>query len=308
MSLFLFDMLKHSLELLFKTRLSSRNCTLTHKRSYTIALTRDVSPSLEQALSSIEPADPICLNVAKAQHEEYIDTLRNKIGLTTVTLPSSASYPDCVFIEDTAVVISHLNKAVITRIGAESRQGEVDATKEILERLGLDVFDMREVEGATCDGGDVLYPTCHHTRGKHMFVGMSNRSNLKGSEYLQKIFPEVEVIPVPAVKNSGLLHLKSIVTHLNQKTLLLPCGNLGDELYAAMGAGRRGYDAVRVPDISSCNVVSVNGFVLVPSTSCKESRTIIEKACEDRNIKVLNVNSNEFSKVDGALTCKSILL
>ena len=214
------DMLKHSLHLLLKTRLTSRSFSFSHNRSYTIALTRDVSPSLSQALSSTEPAEPICLSSAKAQHEEYIDTLRNKIGLTTVTLPSSKSYPDCVFIEDTAVVIGHLNKAVITRIGAESRQGEVDATKEILERLGLDVFDMREVEGATCDGGDVLYPICPHARGKHLFVGMSNRSNLKGSDYLQKIFPEIEVVPVAAVKNSGLLHLKSIVTHLDHKTLL----------------------------------------------------------------------------------------
>jgi dimethylargininase len=260
------------------------------------------------ALSFVEPAEPISFNRARAQHEEYINALRSKIGLTTVILPSSICHPDCVFIEDTAVVIGHLNKAVITRIGAESRQGEVDATKDILERLGLEVFDMRDVKGATCDGGDVLYPANHKTGGKHLFVGMSDRSNRKGSDFLQKVFPEVEVVPVPNIDNSGLLHLKSIVTHIDERTLLLPSGKLGDELYSAMGAAKRGYHSVRVPDLSSCNVVSVNGYVLVPLTSCEESRMIIEKACEERNIKVLTLNSSEFAKVDGALTCKSILL
>lgn len=39
---------------------------------------------------------------------------------------------------------------------------------------------------------------------------------------------EVVPVPIPDISETGALHLKSIVTHVDEKTLLVPTGDLGD--------------------------------------------------------------------------------
>jgi dimethylargininase len=287
-----------------------------HRRAHTTALTRKVPVSMNGALSMTTPASPVNIQKATSQHESYVDILREKVGIKTVEIEADNSHPDCVFIEDTAVVIS--NVAVITQIGAKSRRGEVDGVKDALLKLGIEVHDMRENgDGATLDGGDVLYPVDfnsdsseehdHQRGGHHLFVGISSRTNLQGIDYLVDKFPEVEVVPVD-IEKMGSLHLKSIVTHLDYNTMLIPEGSLGNKISRAMGIEERGYNTIRLKDIAACNVVCVNGHVLAQPTKCKETRQILEREVESRNMNLIWVDASEFAKVDGALTCKSILL
>jgi len=243
---------------------SVRSIPLNQKRTrYTVALARQVSKTLDQALtssdttkpttlyeSSISPqpsvalSSPICLSNAQKQHDTYISTLRSI--LPTFTLPQDPSLPDCVFIEDTAVVIGR--HAVINRMASPSRKGEVDAVQNALLQFGLTVDDMRATKdddnavkgGATCDGGDVLYVS-----GKgDLFVGLSSRTNEAGVRFLHDSFSHrgVRVISVPLLElmeESSFLHLKSIVTHVDDRTLLLPRGSLGDELFRLMDGEQR---------------------------------------------------------------------
>lgn len=172
---------------------------------------------------------------------------------------------------------------------------------------------MAEAGDATCDGGDVLY---NSGRGD-LFVGLSSRTNGAGVAFLRGAFTPsmgVRVIPVPLLdilqgEGPSFLHLKSIVTHIDDRTLLLPRGGLGDEIFRLMDAERRGYTSVRVPDVASCNVVSVNGVVLAAPTECPETKLILEREIvEKRGMGIIYEDSSEFAKCDGALTCKSILL
>ena len=156
------------------------------------------------------------------------------------------------------------------------------------------------LQGATCDGGDCCFP------GNELFVGMSGRTNKEGIEFLEGAFDGIEVVPVP-VPSSGL-HLKSIMSHIDERTLLIPDGQLGEQVFKAMNGEERGYTKILLPDISACNVVSVNGHVLVPPTTCEKSRRILEEEIQMRGMKIAYVDASEFSKRDGALTCKSILL
>ena len=92
-------------------------------------------------------------------------------------LPADESLPDCVFIEDTAIVIG--NTALITCPGHESRRAE---TKEVLKHF-KSVSDMKvvEMEAPThIDGGDVLFT------GREIFVGLSTRSNSEGVQVIKK--------------------------------------------------------------------------------------------------------------------------
>ena len=62
------------------------------------------------------------LEEAKRQHEAYVRLLR-ELGLDVIELPPDESLPECVFVEDTAVVCNGI--ALITRPGAPTRIKEV---------------------------------------------------------------------------------------------------------------------------------------------------------------------------------------
>lgn len=89
---------------------------------YTHAIVRGIPASLaKEALRSIEAE--VDLVKAQREHEEYVEVLKTKLGLEVVELPADESLPDCVFVEDVAVVCG--DTALIPRLGAESRRREV---------------------------------------------------------------------------------------------------------------------------------------------------------------------------------------
>lgn len=60
---------------------------------------------------------------AEREHQLYVGVLRGKLGLQVLELPADESLPDCVFVEDVAVVCEET--ALLTRPGAPSRRKEV---------------------------------------------------------------------------------------------------------------------------------------------------------------------------------------
>lgn len=105
---------------------------------YTHAVVRGVPVSLASgALRSVQAeVDP-----AKAQreHEAYVEVLKTKLGLEVVELPADESLPDCVFVEDAAVVCG--DTALITKPGAESRRREVGKCRNMFDTF--DKFDVK---------------------------------------------------------------------------------------------------------------------------------------------------------------------
>lgn len=269
----------------------------TQAPKYSLAISRQVPNSLANALTKYASAEngPIDMDMAKIQHENYLRALRRLVP--TLCLPALDKHPDCHFVEDTVVAIQ--NKAVITKPGHPSRQGEVETIREVLLQLGYDVKDMRDHETALCDGGDVMYTS------RHLFVGLTNRTNQAAVDFLSDSFG-IEAIAVPFSDNA--LHLKSIVSHMDPTTLLAPIGTVGDELLKTMKAEELGYNVVRLPSMLACNVVSVNSGILAQDEGCAESRELLTKAASDRNLKIEFVDASEFAKIDGALTCCSVLL
>jgi len=283
---------------------------MTTPASTTMAIARQIPNSFLDALSDHGGNDNVSLSKARIQHDRYLQELRRHVP--TLCLPALESHPDCVFVEDTVVAVG--NTAVITHLGHESRRGEVDSVKEALRQLGVHVLDMREEDAnindrsiSLCDGGDVLYT------GRHLFVGLSERTNENGFRFLQKVFGErlheENIIAVPPViQGKDVLHLKSAVTHLDEHTILAPEGPLGDNLLQTMKSSERGYTAIRIPDILSCNAVVVNGHVLAQDAPCHVCRERIQNACSERGLGLTFVDTSELAKKDAALTCCSVLL
>lgn len=286
--------------------------TATLKRQlYRLAIARELPNNFQDAVAEHHaPADPtgrtstetpLCLGRARQQHANYVAALRHI--LPVLELPPLENQPDCCFVEDAVVAIDE--RAVVNRMGHLSRRGEVDSIKAILEQLGMDIVDMREKSNkATCDGGDVLFT------GRHLFVGLSNRTNREGAQVLSNSFSHIEAIVVPRTMMQGgqVLHLKSAVTHMDECTLVAPTGSAGDQVIEAMRAEQLGYQTIRLPDVLACNLVSCNGKLLVQDTKCYESRQSLKNAAKQRHMEMIYVDTSELAKKDAALTCCSVLL
>ena len=86
-----------------------------------VALIRHVSPALTLCELSFIEREPIDFAMAEQQHREYAWCL-GALGLNVLTLPADVALPDCVFVEDPAIVLDEV--AVICRPGVESRRPE----------------------------------------------------------------------------------------------------------------------------------------------------------------------------------------
>src|SRR5688572_17561692 len=102
----------------------TRNMSLT-------AITREVSPSINECELSFHERQRIDVAKAIAQHEAYRECLK-ELGAQIVSLVAEPELPDAVFVEDTAVVLDEI--AVIANMGAASRKSEAASVAEALAR------------------------------------------------------------------------------------------------------------------------------------------------------------------------------
>ena len=154
------------------------------------AIVREIPDTLaDQALRMNEPSSPVDLERARLQHSHYVSRIRQLVPEVLV-LPADNSQPDCVFVDDPAVVCNDV--ALICRMGHESRRGEAAVLKKALETFGLRTVEM--TQPARMDGGDVLFT------GREYFVGLSSRTNEvstvdvmvndgRGLDYSEILFP-----------------------------------------------------------------------------------------------------------------------
>lgn len=266
---------------------------MSYLRRY--AFVRPLPQSFSAALQ-ITPT-PIDVDRAHAQHERYTDVLRGLVG-HLIVVPVDERYPDCCFIEDTAIIVNSV--AVITRIGAESRRGESSAVHSALHKLQQiepTLRLQRLSEPATLDGGDVLQ------MGGKIFVGLSKRTNQEAVAQLEALFPS-RVVALPVAAG---LHLKSVLSALDDETLLVADAPAAREMARPILSALPGAAAIYLPDAVAANVVRVDSTVLIQD-GFPESEPILLRAAADRNLKVEKLDMSELIKADGALTCCSLLM
>ncbi|XP_071090213.1 N(G),N(G)-dimethylarginine dimethylaminohydrolase 1-like [Haliotis cracherodii] len=262
----------------------------------TTAIVRSVPNVFVEALR-LDGSQAVVLEKAKKQLTHYIETLE-RCGVRVVTLPSDERFPDCPFVEDVAVVIGA--RALVTRPGHPSRREEVGVMREALKLLqkAPQIYEMEDPE-ACVDGGDVLFT------GREIFVGQSKRTNEKGVQCLAKTFPEFSVTSFP-VRDS--LHLKSLATMCGEDMIAVGGDQEAMETLNRMKSQAKfKYEYVQLDNNAAANVLLVNGNVFVkPGDEIGHNNyDILKKRVKGR---VIDVPFSEFYKVDGCLTCCSVLI
>jgi dimethylargininase len=245
-----------------------------------IAITRGVSPAINQCeLTNLERV-PIDLETARRQHGEY-ESLLESLGVEVHSLPAEADLPDSVFVEDAAVVLDEC--AVLTRPGAGSRRPEVESIAQALAPYRK-LFSIQAP--GTLDGGDVLVV------GKNVYVGLSTRSNRSAIDQMQA-FLAPDGYRVHGVRVTGCLHLKSAVTQVAEHILLVNPAWVGLDHFIGMQ-----FIEVDPSEPYAANALRI-GEVVIYQPAYPRTRQRLEQA----GMRVVLVDETELGKAEGALTC-----
>ena len=249
-----------------------------------IAITRQVSPAINQCELTHIAREPIDYERARAQHKQYEDALRS-LGMDVISLDAEPDLPDSVFVEDVALVLDEC--AIMLNPGASSRRPEVASVEKALSPY-REIFRIQPP--GTVDGGDIL------TVGQTVYVGISSRSTEDAIEQM-KVILEPRSYQVRAVRVTGCLHLKSAVTQVSEDTLLVNPEWVSKDDFPGMQ-----FIEIDPSEPYAANAVLVDGTIIYPSSFPKTQAKL-----EAAGIRMIIVDADELAKAEGAVTCCSLI-
>ena len=250
--------------------------------SPSLAITREPGARYVKCISCYPQKDTIDLSKAREDHRRYRETLE-ELGLEVVLLDRDDNHPDSCFVEDTVIV--HREKALICRMMPESRRGEETSVERVLqERLMI-----KRVEApGTIEGGDVMHLP------ERLVSGLSQRTNESG---VRQAMEWLEV-KVDTIRDPDIVHLKSYVTYLG-KSLAICTSRV------AKHPALKGLELLVVPEEEgyAANTLAIGDTVLMSSR-----RERAQQIVRDAGFDVVPLDTSEFEKCEGALTCLSIII
>ena len=240
---------------------------------------------VEGITSGLYPGKPD-YEKALRQHDDYISAL-SRCGVDITILPPDERYPDSVFVEDPALITSKC--AIITNPGAPSRNGEKEEIIDAVRKFFPEDKIEHITAPGTLEGGDVMMV------GDHFYVGRSARTNEEGIRQFAAILEgwglECSEVPLEHV-----LHLKTGVNYI-ENNIMLVSGEFIDKPDFAQ------YQKIVVPEGEAygANCIWVNDTVIVA-----DGYPTVLKAVQDAGYKTIVVDTNEYRKLDGGLSCMSL--
>ncbi len=254
-----------------------------------IALVCKPAKTIGKGLRLKDTGDPD-FEKTKLQHSDYMNALKN-FGYELITMPPCKEFPDSVFVEDPAIIIS--DTLIITRLRSPKRSGEEAKVLNALLPYFNKIFQVPFP--GFIEGGDVLIAN------QKIYIGLSGRTDQNGADGLAKIardhsrFSHIDIKIFEIPKN--WLHLKGGVSY-HKNNVITASENIarhfessGSRLIVTPGDERFG-----------ANCISEGTSMLVHKDR-KKTKAIIEKA----GFTTKEIDLSEYDKIDGAMTCLSKL-
>jgi len=256
------------------------------RRVFRNAIVRAPAANFAEGLTTVSLGTPR-FELVLEQHAAYCRALV-ECGLAIDALEADACFPDSTFVEDTAVLTPR--GAILTRPGAASRLGEVDAIRGAILRFFPSALSIDEP--GTVDGGDICEAE------EHFFIGLSHRTNEEGArqlaEHLSGMGYTSSTIDVRAM--TSILHLKSGIAYIGDNTLVVMEEMAGRAEFQHFSLIR-----VSVDESYGANCVRVNDRVLVAAGFPRLTAEL-----RRRGFDPLVLDMSEFRKMDGGLSCLSL--
>ena len=255
-------------------------------------LTRAIPESYHSALAKFFGSGPTDINLAREQHKAYCKVFEDA-GLEVSVLPEDENQPDCVFVEDQAVIID--GHVLLPVPGHPSRVNEQPPIADFLiEKMGGAQI-CRMSGDARMDGGDIL------RLGNIFFVGRSSRTNDEGIKELEDLLNhlnyELRIIDIP----EGALHLTSISSTPTDEIILAPKGMLPEDAFGELPEDSQVY-WMPIEETYGCNTIGLPDNKVIVAEGYP---TVLAKLIEI-GLEPIILDVSQFRAGDGSLTCCSL--
>eukprot|EP00039_Didymoeca_costata_P000217 m.44601 g.44601 ORF g.44601 m.44601 type:complete len:315 (+) comp10125_c0_seq1:246-1190(+) len=274
---------------------------------FNTAIVRLPTESITEGLTTSSHLGHVNFSNALQQHRDYTAALSNAGVENVVYIPELPSAPDACFVEDTAFVTEF--GALVTFPGACTRIQETSTMytglSDVLNSSRPIVSMKQDTSLGTLDGGDVMRIK------RHVFIGLSSRTDILGATNLQQWVQKTSGGKLDAVivdlnnENSSIstLHLKTVASYIGNDTLLVT-KEASDAIYPYVR--QAGYEEIQTLCMADgeefgANALRVNDHVLL-SAGCEKTKVELYNA----GFKVLEVDTSEYRKIDGGLSCLSV--
>ncbi|MDR3225024.1 MAG: N(G),N(G)-dimethylarginine dimethylaminohydrolase [Clostridiales Family XIII bacterium] len=250
------------------------------------AIVKRPGKSLSEGITSAPELGKPDYESAIRQHDAYIEALKST-GVNVTVLEADERYPDSCFVEDTAVITRKC--AISANPGAGTRNGEAQEMLPTLrEFFGEDDIEYIKAPG-TLEGGDVMMV------GDHFYVGRSARTNEEGIRQFVAIL-ERRGLSGSEVPLEHVLHLKTGVNYIENDNLLV-FGEFSNKPDFAK------YNKIEIPEAEAyaANCIWMNGKVIVPA-----GYPVTTERIQAAGYEVIHVDTSEYKKIDGGLSCLSL--
>lgn len=226
------------------------------------------------------------IDMAIKQHHHFVSTLREN-GIEVVELESFPQFPEQVFTRDIGFVIGE--KAFVSKMANYLRLGEEAHFRQWLDEMGA---LYTPINVGSIEGGDVI------VHENTVFVGLSNRTNKEGAQFLQSQLPDYEVWEVPFT--DAYLHLDCVFNILSPTEAVIFPEEIHGEMVKKL---KNRFDLIEITKEEQANLAT---NVL----SIGEKRIIslpinqdFNKSLKKRGYEVIEVEFTEIIKFGGSFRC-----
>lgn len=223
---------------------------------------------------------------ALEQHAEFVRILQEN-NVDVILLPYHKKYPEQVFTRDVGFTLGQT--IFVAKMATEIRSGEENILKQWLEDEEISYYNLIEER---IEGGDVVIDQ------NTIFVGLSNRTDEKAVEQLQRLLNNFKVIPIPFKEK--YLHLDCIFNIVSPEVALIYPNALTQKEIDFFAAR---YDLIEVSEEEQfqlgTNVLSIgNKRILSLPVNVN-----VNKQLRDRGFQVIEVDITEIIKSGGSFRC-----
>lgn len=223
---------------------------------------------------------------ALEQHGEFVKILKEN-NVDVILLPYHKKYPEQVFTRDVGFTLGQT--IFVAKMATEVRSGEENILKQWLEDEEISYYNLIEER---IEGGDVVIDQ------NTIYVGLSNRTDEKAVEQLQRLLINFKVIPIPFKEK--YLHLDCIFNIVSPEVALIYPHALTQKEIDFFAAR---YDLIEVSEEEQfqlgTNVLSIGNkrILSLPVNSN------VNKQLRDRGFQVIEVDITEIIKSGGSFRC-----
>jgi N-dimethylarginine dimethylaminohydrolase len=228
----------------------------------------------------------IHIDRALEQHGQLVKTLKDN-GIDVILLPYHKKYPEQVFTRDIGFTLGQT--IFVGKMATDVRAGEENVLKQWLEDEEISYYNLAEER---IEGGDVVIDR------ETIYVGLSNRTDHKAADQLQRLLNQFNVIPISF--KAKYLHLDCIFNVVSPNVALIYPNALTKkdiELFASR------YELIEVSEEEQfqlgTNVLSI-GNKRVLSLPVNEK---VNKQLRTLGFQVIEVDITEIIKSGGSFRC-----